>query len=122
VAAARSGNLEAANILLKHGADVNYVRVCETPLYAAAYSGHDRMVELLLDWGANVNTLTGPHGSALSVAWSKNRTGIADLLISKGADPRVGDDMDYDSGDGDYSYYDYDMILGRVSEEWAEQG
>jgi ankyrin repeat protein len=120
VAAARSGNLEAANILLKHGADVNYDRVCQTPLYAAAYSGHERMVQLLLDWGAKVNTLTGPHGCALRAALGKNRTSIADLLISKGADPNVGEDVDWDSDDGDYPHYD--VIRGRVSKEWFEQG
>jgi hypothetical protein len=56
----------------------------------------------------------------LRAALGKNRTSIADLLISKGVDPNVGEDVDWDSDDRDYPHYD--VIRGRVSKEWFEQG
>ncbi len=52
-AAAAGGNLEALNLLLAHGADVDArMTAGHAPLHAAAANGRDEMVEALLAHGA----------------------------------------------------------------------
>ena len=54
--AARAGNVEAAEILLSHGADVNHVGIDKsTPLHDAASNGQLEMVKYLTENGANIN-------------------------------------------------------------------
>lgn len=67
--AARQGNLKVAQVLLDHGARMDFAR-CEygSPLQAATEGGHAMMVQFLLGKGANVNTKGGALGSPLQAA------------------------------------------------------
>jgi len=62
--AARDGDAEAAEVLLRVGADPNQImRDGETPLQRAAGRGHSRIVGHLLEYGADVE-VTGRSGSS----------------------------------------------------------
>ncbi|RXM21874.1 ankyrin repeat domain-containing protein, partial [Citrobacter sp. AAK_AS5] len=54
--AAENNALRAAEALLQYGATVELGNKGATPLRAAADRGFEKMVTLLLDHGANVNT------------------------------------------------------------------
>ena len=56
-----------------------------TPLYYAAKLGLDKITELLLDQGADVNTQRGMLGDALAAAVYRRHTAVAKLLINAGA-------------------------------------
>jgi arylsulfatase A-like enzyme/ankyrin repeat protein len=87
--AAESGNLEAAKLLLAHGAMVNVSG--RTPLIAAAASGHRSMVELLLDHGAQVNAGEWNGATALQHAAENGHTPVLELLLDRGADRDAAD-------------------------------
>ena len=58
--AVQSGHLEAAELLLKYGADVNFLdSAARTPLHGAAQRGHRELVELLLTAGADPGVKDG---------------------------------------------------------------
>lgn len=57
----------------------------ETPLYYAAILGLDRITELLLDQGADINAQGGMFGDALAAAVHRRHTAVAKLLIDAGA-------------------------------------
>lgn len=56
------------------------------PLYYASMAGLEKMVELLVEKGENVNAQGGYYGNALVAAASKGHKTIVNLLIDKGAD------------------------------------
>jgi ankyrin repeat protein len=56
-----------------------------TPLYYAAKLGLDKITELLLDQGADVNTQCGMFRNALAAAVYERHTAVAKLLINDGA-------------------------------------
>ncbi|EUC26785.1 hypothetical protein COCCADRAFT_61188, partial [Bipolaris zeicola 26-R-13] len=58
----------------------------QTPLCLAAKLGHQGMVKLLLDKGAEVNAQGGEYGNALQAAVAGNHTAIVELLLNNGAD------------------------------------
>jgi hypothetical protein len=55
----------------------------------ASYYGHLRIIELLINKGADVNALGGKYVTALQAASVNGHTDIAELLINKGADVNV---------------------------------
>ena len=64
-----------------------YSLVRGTPLYCAAWEGHDSIVNQLLDHGAFINSV-GPGnllGSALMAACSEGRNEVVQTLLSRGA-------------------------------------
>ncbi|XP_061697062.1 ankyrin repeat domain-containing protein 50 [Syngnathoides biaculeatus] len=64
-AAGHQGYGEVASLLLERGANPGHRdHDGMTPLLLAAYEGHDDMVELLLDAGADVDETAGPVGDA----------------------------------------------------------
>ena len=85
--AARTGNADAALVLLSGGADRDELNVFdETPLMIAAREGHVQAVKILLDAGADLTF----HGcqfndTALHVASGRGHHEMATLLVSRGA-------------------------------------
>ncbi|XP_061579044.1 ankyrin repeat domain-containing protein 50 [Cololabis saira] len=60
---------EVASLLLEHGADPGHRdHDGMTPLLLAAYEGHEDVVELLLEAGADVDETAGPAGSVSAAA------------------------------------------------------
>ncbi|XP_047457909.1 ankyrin repeat domain-containing protein 50 isoform X2 [Mugil cephalus] len=68
-AAGIKGFGEVASQLLEHGADPGHRdHDGMTPLLLAAYEGHEEVVELLLEAGADVDETAGPDGSVTAAA------------------------------------------------------
>jgi ankyrin repeat protein len=105
------GKLDAARLLLDHGADVNAAPVAyldgtrKTALQAAASNSNLKMVQFLLEADAHVESKTSPgneqalafpeEATALQFAAIAGSMSIVTLLIEKGANvfaPAMGDD------------------------------
>jgi uncharacterized protein len=71
--------LEAVELLLKLGADVNAVdKNNETAMHGAAYRNHPKVVQLLADKGAKIEI------------WNhKNKTGLTPIIIAEGHRPGI---------------------------------
>lgn len=90
----QAGNIRIVRLLLDAGAEhlVNPTKVTRyqgrTPIQAAAEGGHEEVVELLLDLGANVNAPPSPNGgkTALQIACFHGFVNLVNLLIKAGAD------------------------------------
>ena len=85
--AAAAGDTAEVQRLLDEGADPNQKGV-GSPLYFAAQRGHVKVVELLLEAGAEVNAVTR-FGTALQIAARGNRIQIVEVLLENGADPNI---------------------------------
>ena len=55
-------------------------------LHAAAARGHEQIVELLLDKGAEVNAQGGNYGNALLAASYRGHEQTVELLLDEGAE------------------------------------
>ena len=95
--AARSGSVDAINVLLDSGADVNLAGSTgdnwdATPLQHAILQRQPAAVRLLLDRGADLNR--GARGSLtpLFLAAGDPDPAILKLLLAHGADPSVEDE------------------------------
>ena len=88
VDAARAGDLEVVKRYLAAGADVNFRnQLGFTPLHVAAQEGHNRIAELLIAKGANLNTTGRLIGTTpLDSAALLGHKGMVELLIHSGAD------------------------------------
>ncbi|KEQ94107.1 hypothetical protein AUEXF2481DRAFT_54524, partial [Aureobasidium subglaciale EXF-2481] len=87
--AAADGDEEEVRRLLEQGASVEGILDDrQTPLQFAAQEGHTRIVQLLIEYGADINAL-GYNGSALETplqaAAVSDRIAIARLLLDRGA-------------------------------------
>ena len=73
--AARTGHVEAVNVLLSHGADVNAREhvLGETALMWAAAENHPEVVKALLEHGADVNVRSNPLTFPESESATANR-------------------------------------------------
>lgn len=69
-----------AAVLIEHGADVDAIGGGQPPLSAAAIKDSMRVAQLLIDEGADVDI-----GEPLSYAVQEGSTGVAALLLRKGA-------------------------------------
>jgi len=79
---------EVAELLLNHGADVSADSKGDSPLYLATLLGDKKLVEALIDRGADINYAgvgVGPGETALHGAIAEKHRDIAELLIKKGA-------------------------------------
>ena len=66
----------------------NDIEMLGRALYLAASKGHDQVVSLLLDKGANPQ-FSGKHGTPLLVAALEGRLKVVELLLDKGANLKV---------------------------------
>ena len=89
VAACQHGQVEVAHLLLERGADVNKALKQDgvAPLMAAAACNRvdQGMIDLLLEYGANINAEYGVF-CALNISAIKDRRDIVILLLERGAD------------------------------------
>jgi len=96
--ATRSGSIEAINLLLDAGADVNRPGSTgddwdATPLQHAILQRQPAAVRVLLDRGADVNRGAGPGSlTPLMLAAGDTDPSILKLLLAHGADPTVEDE------------------------------
>ncbi|KAL7047181.1 hypothetical protein ACKWTF_002819 [Chironomus riparius] len=83
-ASVRSANLETSLRLIAQGANCNYVHVeknSTTPLHVAAKFGQSAQVELLLLYGADINSVDGNGNNAIELAKQNNFAQLADRLV-----------------------------------------
>ena len=93
--AARCGNLKTADLLLKHGANVNTSLIRKyyayTPLILASKGKYDKVVNLLIQNGADINAQDSRLRTPLHYAVMNNDTAVVDILLTNGADLAIKD-------------------------------
>ena len=86
-AAARPSCCENAEVLIRHGADVNAVDTAGlTVLHHAVRSGHVRLASRLIAAGASVRAVDHDGNTALHFAAANHSSRLIRLLIEAGAD------------------------------------
>lgn len=90
---ARNGSLPICRRLIELGASVNPQKPCEDwnghALQGAVKNGHEKVVELLLDNGADIDAHSANNNPALQLAASCGHQDIVELLLKRGADANV---------------------------------
>jgi ankyrin repeat protein len=95
--AALKGRLDGARRLLARGAQVN--RPGWSPLHYAASGPEPQLLQLLLDRGGAVDA-PSPNGSTpLMMAARYGSEDAVDLLLRRGANPRLRNQLDLDAAD-----------------------
>jgi len=91
--AARAGDAPAVRAMLAHGADPNQPAGNNgwTPLLHAIHTHQIGSVHALLDGGADINRTSPDQTTPLMMAAGYGYTDIVELLLERGADPRVAD-------------------------------
>ena len=87
--AASLGIKEIVKILIEFGADITMVSEKDqnrNSLHLAAINGKDKIVELLIDNGINIDTIDNQNNSPLHLAANKGHASTANLLIMKGGE------------------------------------
>ena len=85
-AAAKAGDVRAAELLLKRRAQVDCWELGEQgPIHLAAREGHWALLELLLQAGAGPDDSDGLGRGPLSIAAAAGHAGIVELLLTRGA-------------------------------------
>ncbi|MDQ6800162.1 MAG: ankyrin repeat domain-containing protein [Acidobacteriota bacterium] len=89
--ASRAGDVATIRTLISQGADPNAVAGNNnwTPLMHAIHKAQIKSVEALLDGGADPNKTTGDGFTALMMAAGYGYTDIVQLLLRRGANPRL---------------------------------
>lgn len=91
------GHLDAVRWLIEHGAQVNPSGKAWSALHYAAFAGHDKVLEYLLQQGA-LPDARSPNGSTpLMMAAREGRDKIATALLAAGADMSVTNDAGEDA-------------------------
>ena len=83
--------VEFARLLLNYGADINAIdsKLKSTPLGWAARFGGKKLVEFLLDCGADPTLADAPWATPMAWAKKKGHTVIAEILRQHGAEQRT---------------------------------
>jgi uncharacterized protein len=89
--AALAGNLEWTEKLMARGAQIN--REGWTPLHYAASGPEPKVVVLLLDKGADINAPSPNRSTPLMMAARYGSESNAHVLLARGADPRLRNDL-----------------------------
>lgn len=86
--AAALGFVEGAELLLRHGADINsqYANNMFTPLHSAASEGQFEMVKLLIAEGADIDRTSDMGFQPPQAAFEHNK--IVEYLLDHGANPK----------------------------------
>ncbi len=89
--AASTGNVDMLKQAIADGADVNNAKNIqeETALHLSTKGGHQEVVHILLDKGADTNATDNEGNTALHVAASQGQQEIAKLLLAQGADKNI---------------------------------
>jgi len=88
--ASTQGNLKVAQLLIKHGADVNAQHsVGWRPLHTASYHGHLEILRFLIRSGADVNSREPNNLAPLHLASEYGHLEVVRALLESGADPNV---------------------------------
>ncbi|KAK5202665.1 hypothetical protein LTR41_011586 [Exophiala xenobiotica] len=88
--ASQFGYDRVVQILLDHGADVNFKGgFYGNALQAAACNGHEKVVQVLLDHGSGVNAQGGYYGNALQAASWTGYEKVVQVLLERGANANV---------------------------------
>ncbi|CRG86355.1 hypothetical protein PISL3812_03360 [Talaromyces islandicus] len=94
VHAAKNGHLNVVDLLLDHDADLHLSdESAQGPLYFAVTMGHNDIVDLMLEKRPlfDLDKVDYTGCTYLFHATLQGRTEIVELLLSKGADPRIRD-------------------------------
>ncbi|KAF5635889.1 ankyrin repeat [Fusarium sp. NRRL 52700] len=80
-----TGNIDLVSLLIKHGAEIDYVDTLDTynksPLSRAVREGNLEIVKLLVDNGADINYSEGGTDPAMFTSLYYNQTEIANYLL-----------------------------------------
>ncbi|KAJ3756024.1 ankyrin repeat-containing domain protein [Lentinula raphanica] len=85
-AAAVKGHKDIVELILRHGADINFHGdIYGTAITAAVLGGHQDVVEYLVQHGANINLKVVIYGTALAAAALKGHQNVVEYLVQCGA-------------------------------------
>jgi len=95
-AAVSENELEMVKLLIRRGADVNWVprggSAGKTPLHFASVDAGPEMTKLLIQAGANVNVLDSSGWTPLHIAAGRGRVDIIKILLANRANPNLEND------------------------------
>ena len=82
------GRLQTAQVLLAHGANVNFAEDEKhyTPLHIACIRGHVDVVQLLLDHGADIKRASRNGHKPLSIASGNGHVDVVELMFDRDVD------------------------------------
>ena len=80
------GHCHIVKMLLRNGSKIESTSELGTALIMACQAGHECVMRLLIEEGAEVNAKGGHYGKALIAACAKGRRNIVHLLLDRGAD------------------------------------
>jgi len=95
--AAWRGRLDAVRWLIERGARVNRKGREWSALHYAVFAGHEKVAQLLIENGADINARSTNGSSVLMMAAREGREGLAKQLVSLGADTGVKNDRGEDA-------------------------